>query len=152
MNEPPANIPPLPLRRLLISEAGTAPEPTKPPQEIEDRKGETKRIVNRLMAIIEDHRTSALRLGIRLDAVLLEIVLRALEAETRREDPAPILAQGDEIRTYAATALYEELLEEPSNILFTTQVNPDVIRYEAMEAAFWVECLAALRQKIIPSA
>ena len=43
-----------------------------------------------------------------------------------------------------------ELLAEPSNILFTTQVSEDIIRYEAMEAAFWAECIAALRKKLTP--
>ena len=74
----------------------------------------------------------------------------ALEAETRREDPTPILKHGEEVRCYVLTALYEELIAEPSNILFTTQVSEDILRYEAMEAAFWAECIAALRKKLTP--
>lgn len=38
--------------------------------------------------------------------------------------------------------------EEPSNILFTTQVNEDVVRYEAMEAGFWRECLGELGRQL----
>jgi hypothetical protein len=121
--------------------------PVKPPQEIEDRKGELRRIVKRLLAIIEEHRVSALRLEIALDATAIDTVLRALEAETRREDPGPILQEGgNEIRTYVLTSLYEELLEEPSNILHTTHIAEGVVRYEAMEAAFWQECVASLRE------
>jgi hypothetical protein len=163
MSELPSNIPPVPPRRVVssapgrvdlpVSASGAPAQPEAPartPQEIEDRKGETQRVLKRLLAIIEDHRTSALRMGVKLEQ-LLDVVLRALEAETRREDPAPILEQGDAVRTYLATALYEELLEEPSNILFTTQVSEDTVRYEAMEAAFWAGCLAALRAKLIPA-
>ena len=85
------NIPPLPKRRALISESGAVDLPlqlgeqsslldipaAKPPQEIEDRKGETARVVKRLLALIEDHRVSATRLGIALDAPAIDVVLRA---------------------------------------------------------------------------
>ena len=108
------NIPPLPKRRVLISESGAVDLPlqlggrsslpdipaTKPPQDIEDRKGETARVVKRLLALIEDHRVAATRLGIALDAPAIDVVLSALEAETRREDPTPILKQGEEVRSY----------------------------------------------------
>lgn len=125
-------------------------EPVKPPQEIEDRKGEIRRILKRLLAIIEEHRLIALRMSIVLDADAIQQVLLALEAETRREDPHPYLRTGDEVRTYVLTSLYEDLLAEPSNILFTTHIAKDVVRYEAMEVAFWKECVAALRQKLSP--
>ena len=125
--------------------------PSRAPQEIEDRKGEAKRIVKRLLAIIADHHSSADCIGVALDQPLLLKVVSALEAETRNEDPAPLLSHEDEVRAYLMRALYEELLEEPSNILFTTQVNPDVVRYEAMEVGFWRECLAELRKKLAGS-
>ena len=164
MSAPHPNIPTLPKRRVLISEVGTiglqispggiSPlpelEPAQPPQEIEDRKGETRRIVKRLLAIIEEHRTAALRMNFFFDADALDVVLRALEAETRGEDPSPTLSDSDEIRSYLFASLYEDLLAEPSNILFTTHIAKDVVRYEAMEAAFWKECVAGLRQKLIP--
>ena len=163
MNDPSPNIPALPKRRLLISEPGTNGlpldlgglshltelEPAKPPQDIDDRKGEARRIVKRLLAIIEEHRTAALRMNFFFDTNTLDVVLRALEAETHGEDPSAILSDPDEIRAYLLTSLYEDLLAEPSNILFTTQVAEDVVRYEAMEAAFWKECVAGLRQKLI---
>jgi hypothetical protein len=163
MDNPFPNIPALPQRRVLISEGGIrglpvsaggiSPlpelEPTKPPQEIEDRKGETRRIVKRLLAIIEEHRVSALRVGFTLDAAALGTVIRALEAETRNEDPLLVLSGNDEIGSYVLTSLYEDLLAEPGNILFTTHIAKDVVRYEAMEAAFWKECVAALRMKLI---
>lgn len=151
-------------RRLLFSEGaisdiplslhGIPPLPEvelpKPPQEIEDRKGEVRRITKRLLAIIEDHRVSALRMSIQLDAASLQQVILALEAESRSEDPAVILTDADEIRCYVLTSLYEDLLAEPSNILHTTHIAEDVVRYEAMEVAFWQECIAALRLKLLP--
>lgn len=163
--DPSFQIPALPKRRVLIDDftASGLPvspdtvlslpalESSKPPQNIEDRKGETRRIVKRLLAIIEDHRISALRMGFRLDIPALDIVIRALEAETRNENPGDLLTDSDEIRSYVLTSLYEELLAEPSNILHTTHIAADVIRYEAMEVAFWKECVAALRLKLIPA-
>jgi hypothetical protein len=163
MDDPLSNIPALPKRRVLVSETGTGGLPVfpggvsplpeveaaKPPQDIEDRKGEARRIVKRLLGIIEEHRVSALRMGFTLDAPAIDSVIRALEAETRNEDPVAILADGDEVRRYVLTSLYEDLLAEPSNILFTTHVAKDVVRYEAMEVDFWKECVAALRRELI---
>jgi hypothetical protein len=143
-----SGLPPLPRRR-LVSEAGEGAD-EKPRQEIEDRKGEAGRVVKRLLAIIEDHRQAAVRLGVEMDAALLEGVVLALEAEVRREDPQVHLQMGNEVRSYLAKALYEELLEEPSNILFTTHVGPDVVRYEAMDAGFWGECVGELRRVLLP--
>jgi hypothetical protein len=157
-------IPSLPKQRATISQneaadvpksAGGIPplrvlEPNKPPQDIEDRKGEARRIVKRLLAIIEEHRVSALRMEFTLDAPALDTVIRALEAETRNEDAALVLNDVDEIRRYILTSLYEDLLAEPSNILFTTHIAKDVVRYEAMEADFWEECLALLRTQLLP--
>jgi hypothetical protein len=154
-----------PGRRLRLSDAdifippilwgGHAPlpelAPSRPPQEIEDRKGEARRIVKRLMAIIEEHRVSAQRIGVTLDADALDMVIQALEAEIRMDDPLAVLkSSGDELLSYVTSALYEELLAEPSNILFTTHVAKDVVRYEAMEPAFWKQCIAVLRQELIP--
>ena len=47
----------------------------------------------------------------------------------------------DEIHGYCLNRLFDELVEEPSNILFTTKTGPDSIRYDAMNAKFWLECL-----------
>lgn len=156
MNEPISNFPKLGSRLVLsdgkpLSIHGVSPlpelVPVKPPQEIEDRKGELRRIVKRLLAIIDEHRISAQRLEVAMDAAAIDTVLRALEAETRRENPGPILQEGgDEIRSYVLTSLYEDLLAEPSNILHTTHIAEGVVRYEAMEAAFWQECVASLRE------
>ncbi|MEM6279752.1 MAG: hypothetical protein AAF733_09755, partial [Verrucomicrobiota bacterium] len=46
-------------------------------QEIADRKGEAKRIVKRLAAIVEDHRQSALHLDIEIGAREISLVISA---------------------------------------------------------------------------
>jgi hypothetical protein len=48
---------------------------------------------------------SATRLGIALDAPTIDVVLPALEAETHREDPTPILKQGEDVRSYGSQLL-----------------------------------------------
>lgn len=150
-------LPPLPGRRVVsegppVSLGGFAPLPeapqVKPPQPIEDRSAEAKRVVKRLLALIADHHQSASRIDVELDAAALHSVVLALEAESRGENPSSHLQTGGELIRYVKNALYEELLEEPSNILFTTRVNAEVTRYEAMEVAFWRECLAELRRQL----
>ena len=55
--------------------------------------------------------------------------------------PMVVLWHCDEIHGYCLNRLFDELVEEPSNILFTTKTGPDTIRYDAMNASFWIECL-----------
>lgn len=116
--------------------------PTGP--KIPDRAGEIPRVLKRLKTLIGTHHESSVRSGYPLEPTDLRAVVSALLAETRGEDPVPHLDTGNEITTYFRRALYDELLEEPSNILFTTKVSEDVVRYEAMPVDFWRECLEAL--------
>jgi alpha-galactosidase len=51
----------------------------------------------------------------------------------------PVRTRSD--HTHVLTRLFEELVEEPSNILFTTTTGPETTRYDAMDATFWLECL-----------
>jgi len=39
------------------------------------------------------------------------------------------------------TGARDELVEEPSNIFFTTKTGSETTRYDAMSTAFWIECL-----------
>jgi hypothetical protein len=54
----------------------------------------------------------------------------------------------DEISAYVRRNLYDELVGEPSNIFYTTQVDGKTVRYEALPKDFWKECLSLLRQKL----
>ncbi len=117
---------------------------SSPVKNIEDRKDESRRIISRLQAIIASHVEGANRMGHGLGIPDLLAVVEALQAEAEQLDPQPHLMIDDEIAFYLRASLYEELLSEPSNIFYTTQVSPDVVRYDAVPGDFWKECLALL--------
>ena len=125
------------------------PDPinSEKPQEIEDRKGEAKNIVNRLAAIVEEHRLSAIPLGIEFTSNDLRTVIHALRDHARGGAGIPIAVTRDEIHAHVLHRLFEELVEEPSNILFTTSTSDDTTRYDAMNPSFWIECLDLMEKK-----
>ncbi len=127
--------------RPLFKKGTEIPPGTESPQDIGDRKGEARRIIKRLAAIVDDHRQAALGLNIDLGADDLLRVLNALRDHARGGQGTPVEGGRDEIHSYCLNRLFDELVEEPSNILFTTKTGPDTIRYDAMNSAFWVECL-----------
>ncbi|MCH1507548.1 MAG: hypothetical protein L7V86_28495 [Verrucomicrobiales bacterium] len=134
-DEPPGTVRPL-------FEMGTElPPPPEIEQEIGDWKAEAKRIVKRLAAIVEDHRQSALPLNIELGANDIGSVLNALREHAQGHPGTPVTGARDEIHGYCLNRLFDELVEEPSNILFMTNTGPDTVRYDAMNATFWMECL-----------
>ncbi len=110
-------------------------------QDITDRRAEAKRIVKRLAAIVEDHRQAGVALKIELGPGDLQAVLERLRTHAKGRQGTPLNGGRDEIHSYCLNRLYDELVEEPSNILFTTKTGPDSVRYDAMNAAFWIECL-----------
>lgn len=136
--------------RPLFPKGTEIPEIPVKHQEIEDRKGETKRVVKRIAALVEDHRQSAIPLGIDLGAEDLRNVISALREHAKGEPGIPVKGSRDEIHAHVLDRLFEELVEEPSNILFTTVTGPDSTRYEAMGVAFWLECLDHLEKTYCP--
>jgi len=127
--------------RPLFDHESVTPIIEEKEQILEDPKGETKRIVKRLAAIVEDHRLSAIPLGIQFQAADLRLVINALRDHAKGGTGLPIQGTRDEIHSHVLTRLFEELVEEPSNILFTTITGPDTTRYDAMNPSFWIECL-----------
>jgi hypothetical protein len=123
---------------------------TEKDQEFEDRKGEAKRIVKRLAAIVEEHRLSAVSLGIDFNGEDLRAVISALRDHAKGGPGIPMPNTRDEIHAYVLTRLFEELVEEPSNILFTTVTGPDTTRYDAMNPSFWIECLNLMEKTYCP--
>ena len=119
-------------------------------QDIADRKGEAKRIVKRLAAIVEDHRQAAIPLNIELGASDLSSVLGALREHAQGRPGTPVGGAHDEVHGYCLNRLFDELVEEPSNILFTTKTGPDSIRYDAMNAKFWLDCLDLMEAIFCP--
>lgn len=118
------------------------------PRAVEDRGAEIGRIVKRLLAIVREHRASARRIGSPLDTKAVETVVEALRIESLGGDPGPLLHDSDPVATWLRQALFEDLLEEPSNIFFTTVIDDETIRYEAMDAEFWRECLGGLEERL----
>ena len=127
--------------RPLFEMGSEIPSNPEVEQEIQDRLGEAKRVVKRLYAIFEDHKDAALPLKIKLVSDDLRLVINALREHARGGEGSPVPGSREEIHGYCLNRLFDELVEEPSNILFTTKTGPDTMRYDAMNAEFWIECL-----------
>ncbi len=124
------------------------PETPLPPLEIENRPVEIRRVTKRLRTLLVSHFESATRLGVVLGPDDLRAVMDALICEADGMSPDAALQCPDEIRAYVRKSMFDELAGEPSNVLYTTQIRPDVVRYEAMPAGFWKACLTALRNDL----
>lgn len=127
--------------RSLFEMGSELPPAPEVKQEIGNRKEEAKRVVKRLYAIFEEHREAAIHLEIELGLKDLSIVLECLREHARGGTKITFSGSRDEIHDYCLKRLFDELAEEPSNILFTTKTGPKTIRYDAMSADFWIECL-----------
>jgi hypothetical protein len=115
---------------------------------IENRSQECARIVKRLLEMIDRHVASLTRSGLSISWTEMQLVVLALEADADGRDVNVHLDGADEISAYVKRNLYDELVGEPSNIFYTTQVDGKTVRYEALPKDFWRECLSLLRQKL----
>ena len=117
-------------------------------KEIENRPQECERIVRRLLERIDAHVASLAKSDLSINWSEMQLVLLALEADAEGRDVNVHLDGGDEISAYVRRNLFDELVGEPSNIFYTTQVDAKTVRYEALPKDFWKECIALLRQKL----
>ncbi len=116
---------------------------------IENPSKEKSLILKRLQAIIREHLVSADRLGIKFSTADISSVLSALRAHAKNGTPPEFNSSSkDEVHSYVLESLFAELVEEPSNILYTTKTGKDTIRYDAMQPSFWIECLDLLETKL----
>ena len=115
---------------------------------IENRPQECARIVKRLLEMIDRHVASLAKSGLSISWAEMQLVLLALEADADGRDVNVHLEAADEISAYVKRNLYDEIVVEPSNIFYTTQVDGKTVRYEALPKDFWRECLSLLRQKL----
>ncbi|MDI9397069.1 MAG: hypothetical protein QM531_04625 [Candidatus Pacebacteria bacterium] len=115
---------------------------------IENRAQECARIVKRLLEMIDRHVASLTKSGLSISWAEMQLVLLALEADVDGRDVNVHLDGADEISAYVRRNLFDELVGEPSNIFYTTQVDGKTVRYEALPKDFWKECLSLLRQKL----
>ena len=117
-------------------------------KEIENRPQECERIVRRLLERIDAHVASLAKSDLSINWAEMQLVLLALDADAEGRDVNVHLDGGDEISAYVRRNLFDELVGEPSNIFYTTQVDAKTVRYEALPKDFWKECVALLRQKL----
>jgi hypothetical protein len=115
---------------------------------IENRPQECARIVKRLLEMIDRHVASLTKSGLSISWAEMQLVLLALEADADGREVDVHLDGADEISAYVKRNLYDELVGEPSNIFYTTQVDGKTVRYEALPKDFWRECLSLLREKL----
>jgi hypothetical protein len=117
-------------------------------KEIENRPQERERIVRRLLERIDAHVASLAKSDLSINWAEMQLVFLALDADAEGRDVNVHLDGGDEISAYVRRNLFDELVGEPSNIFYTTQVDAKTVRYEALPKDFWKECIALLRQKL----
>ncbi|HAL71682.1 MAG TPA: hypothetical protein DCP71_07920 [Verrucomicrobiales bacterium] len=106
-------------------------------------------VVGKLQTVIADYLDSGKPLQIALSAFE---VLSALEAAIQEADgrPSP-WPDGADARTFFIHGLYDEIIQQPSNI-FETRLFPDGSeRYVPVSRATWKACLQRLHEQIIAS-
>jgi hypothetical protein len=144
-------------RRVIHAETPTElsayldlPDLTPPSQTPKSESpGEEKaRILKRLIALVAEHSLSAERVGIHLSQNDLKIVFAALRDHAKTGTAPTFDTSRDEIHHYVLDSLFAELVEEPSNILYTTRTSADTMRYDAMQPDFWIECLDLLEKRL----
>ena len=127
------------------------PSPPADAPEIINRPEEAQRVIKRISTIIDEHRHASLSLGVKLETTELSIVIAALRDHAKGGPGTLDLSNRDEIQSHCLRRLFEELVEEPSNILYSTTTGTDSVRYDAMESSFWIECLDLLEKNNNPN-
>ncbi len=128
------------------------PTDTKPgvPEDPEERKAEAQRVVKRLTVLIGEHVEAAKPLGIELDRDDLRAVIDALRDHARGGAGLPVSGARDAIHGHVLNRLFEELVEEPSNIFYAkaNANGKEPSGYDAMDVPFWRECLEVMEREI----
>lgn len=138
------------ITRRLFDFGQETPPPVEAEQKMDDPLAEAKHVVQRLAAVFEEHRVAASRMDIDFGSKDLKLVIGALRDHAKGGEGLPVLGSRDEIHGYCLNRLFEELVEEPSNILYATKKNADTIKYDAMNSAFWIDCLDIMEAKFCP--
>jgi hypothetical protein len=106
-------------------------------------------VLARLSGVMADYLESGRHIDIVLNPVeILSAVGAAIQEAEGRPSPWP---DGADARTFFIHGLYEEIIQQPSNI-FETRIFPDGSeRYIPLNRASWKACLELLRDQIIGS-
>lgn len=120
------------------------------PQDIAERKVEAERVIKRLTGLVGEHVEAALGLGIELEVEDMLAVIEALRDHAKGGQGTPVPGARDEIHAHVLNRLFEELVEEPSNILYAKSdaKGAEPSHYDAMDAQFWLECLDLMEESL----
>lgn len=106
-------------------------------------------VLKKLAVVMADYIENGKTIDITLNPVE---ILSAVEAAIREAEgqPSP-WPDGADARTFFIHGLYDEIVQQPSNI-FETKIFPDgSARYIPLARATWKACLEQLRQQIVAS-
>ena len=104
-------------------------------------------VVSKLQVVVADYLDSGKPLKITLSAFeILSAVEAAIQEAVGQPSPWP---DGADARTFFVHGLYDEIIQQPSNI-FETKLFPDgTERYIPISRATWKVCLERLREQIV---
>jgi len=104
-------------------------------------------VITRLQVVIADYLQSGTSLQIKLNPIeILSAIAAAIREAEGQPSPWP---DGADARTFFLHGLYDELIQQPSNI-FETKVFPDgTERYLPINRSTWKACLEKLHGQIV---
>lgn len=110
---------------------------------------QTAAVLARVSIVMADYLEGGKPIGIVLNPVeILSAVAAAIQEAEGRPSPWP---DGADARTFFIHGLYDEIIQQPSNI-FETKIFPDgTERYIPLDKATWKACLQRLHEQLIAS-
>lgn len=116
-----------------------------------ERNAEIQRVIKRLKVLIQEHITSAIELGINIDSDDVLAVIESLHEHAMGGLGLPVSGARDTIHSHVLNRLFEEIVEEPSNILFVKEgaSSKEPHGYESMDIDFWIECLDHMKKELL---
>ena len=104
-------------------------------------------VISKVQIAIADYLQSGAPLNITLNPVE---ILSAIEAAIREAEgrPSP-WPDGADARTFFIHGLYDDLIQQPSNIFETKRFPDGTERYLPISPATWKACLEKLRSQIV---
>jgi hypothetical protein len=110
-------------------------------------KSQIGEVVQKLQAVIADYLESGKPLKLTLNPIeVLSALEAAIEEAQGRPSPWP---DGADARAFFIHGLYDEIIQQPSNIFETRSFPDGSERYVPVSRATWKACLESLRTKII---
>ncbi len=110
---------------------------------------QTAAVLARVSIVMADYIEGGKPIGIVLNPIeILSAIAAAIKEAEGQPSPWP---DGADARTFFIHGLYDEIIQQPSNI-FETKIFPDgTERYIPLDKATWKACLQRLHEQIIAS-